>query len=57
MEFSVGATAQIELTVTAADTAIALGSGDVPVLATPRAVALVEQATVPPIAGVLSDGA
>ena len=36
----------MELTVTDADTAQALGSGDVPVLATPRVVALVEAATV-----------
>lgn len=32
--------------VTAADTAAALGSGDVPVLATPRLIALLEAATV-----------
>lgn len=41
-----GARATVELTVTDADTAIALGSGDVPVLGTPRVLALVEQATV-----------
>lgn len=41
-----GASAAVELTVTEADTAIAMGSGDVPVLATPRIVALVEQAAV-----------
>jgi predicted thioesterase len=34
------------LTVTDADTAIAFGSGEVPVLATPRIVALVEEAAV-----------
>ena len=39
-----GLSAQAELHVTEADTAIALGSGDVPVLATPRLVALCEQA-------------
>ena len=42
----VGALAQVELTVTDADTAQALGSGDVPVLATPRLLALAEAATV-----------
>jgi predicted thioesterase len=41
-----GLTATVELTVTAADTAAALRSGDLPVLATPRVVALVEEATV-----------
>jgi fluoroacetyl-CoA thioesterase len=42
----VGAAAQVELTVTDADTAQAVGSGDVPVLATPRVLALAEAATV-----------
>jgi len=42
----VGALARVELTVTDADTAQALGSGDVPVLGTPRVLALVETATV-----------
>jgi fluoroacetyl-CoA thioesterase len=41
-----GLTASITLTVGDADTALAIGSGDVPVLATPRLVALVEQASV-----------
>lgn len=40
-----GLTAHVELTVTEADTAIALRSGNVPVLATPRLVALCEEAT------------
>jgi fluoroacetyl-CoA thioesterase len=39
-----GLSAQVELEVTDVDTAIAIGSGDVPVLATPRLVALCEQA-------------
>jgi fluoroacetyl-CoA thioesterase len=38
--------ARVELTVTEADTAQSLGSGDVPVLATPRVLALAEAATV-----------
>lgn len=38
------------------DTAIALGSGDVPVLATPRLVALCEEATLAAVAGRLAPG-
>ncbi|SCG45106.1 thioesterase family protein [Micromonospora coxensis] len=44
--FPPGLTARVELTVTDADTAQAVGSGDVPVLGTPRVLALVEAATV-----------
>ncbi|MBQ0979002.1 MULTISPECIES: thioesterase family protein [Micromonospora] len=44
--FAPGLTAQVELTVTDADTAQAVGSGDVPVLGTPRVLALAEAATV-----------
>jgi fluoroacetyl-CoA thioesterase len=50
MELSAGLTAAVELTVTDADTAIAFGSGDVAVLATPRVIALVEEATVAAVA-------
>lgn len=46
MELQAGLLARVELTVTDADTAQALGSGDVPVLGTPRVLALVEAATV-----------
>lgn len=46
MDLPVGLTARVELTVTDADTAQTVGSGDVPVLATPRALALAEAATV-----------
>lgn len=42
----VGSTASLTRTVTEDDTAIALGSGDVPVLATPRLLAWLEAATV-----------
>lgn len=42
----VGALARVELTVTDADTAQSLGSGDVPVLGTPKLLALAEAATV-----------
>jgi fluoroacetyl-CoA thioesterase len=45
-EFSPGLSAKVELTVTDADTAQSVGSGDVPVLATPRVLALAEAATV-----------
>jgi predicted thioesterase len=46
MELEAGLTARVTLTVTDADTAQAWGSGDVPVLGTPRVLALVEAATV-----------
>src|SRR5215468_6940313 len=49
--------ARLELVVGEADTAIALGSGDVPVLGTPRVLALAEAATVAAAAGVLPAGA
>jgi fluoroacetyl-CoA thioesterase len=39
-----------------ADTARAIGSGDVDVLATPRLVALIEQATVDAVSGILEPG-
>src|SRR3954469_13449508 len=45
-EFAPGTAARVELTVTEADTAQSLGSGDVPVLGTPRLLALAEAATV-----------
>jgi predicted thioesterase len=51
-----GASAELSYVVTDADTAIAVGSGSVPVLATPRVVALCEQATVAATAGRLPDG-
>ncbi|PZM96856.1 MAG: thioesterase [Actinobacteria bacterium] len=44
--FTVGLSAQVELTVTDSDTAQTVGSGDVPVLSTPRVLALMEAATV-----------
>jgi|SRR5690606_27068317 len=53
---SAGLTAQVELTVTDADTAQALGSGDVPTLATPRVLALAEAATVAATAPKLAPG-
>lgn len=55
--FSPGATASVELIVTEVDTAQAIGSGDVPVLGTPRILALAEAATVVTVARQLPDGA
>lgn len=49
-----GSSATVDLTVTEADTALTIGSGDVPVLATPRLVALFEQAAVRAVDGQLS---
>ncbi|MEA2023559.1 MAG: hotdog domain-containing protein [Actinomycetota bacterium] len=57
MQIEVGTTATVRLVVGEADTAIALGSGDVPVLGTPRIVALMEQAAVAALAGSLDEGA
>lgn len=45
-----------ELVVGDADTALALGSGDVPVLATPRVVALCEEATLRAVEGHIGAG-
>jgi len=50
MPVTSGQQGQVSFTVSAADTAIALGSGDVPVLATPRILAWLEAATVVAIA-------
>jgi fluoroacetyl-CoA thioesterase len=51
-----GLTARVELTVTDGDTAQAVGSGDVPVLGTPRVLALAEAATVAATATKLTPG-
>jgi predicted thioesterase len=56
MEIVIGATGSAHLAVGDADTAFALGSGDVPVLGTPRIVALLEQAAVAALDGCLDDG-
>ncbi|MDI1465754.1 hotdog domain-containing protein [Catellatospora sp. KI3] len=55
-QLTAGLTAKVQLTVGDADTAQALGSGDVPVLATPRVVALAEAATVAATARALESG-
>jgi fluoroacetyl-CoA thioesterase len=51
-----GQRAEITVVVGVADTAAALGSGDVPVLGTPRLLALAEAATVKAVAGALAPG-
>lgn len=52
---AVGLKGEARLTVGEADTARALGSGDVDVLGTPRLVALFEQATLEALSGMLED--
>lgn len=56
MKLRTGLTAHTDLVVAAQDTAVALGSGDVPVLGTPRVVALAEAATIAAIDGALPPG-
>ena len=51
-----GSAAEVSLVVADRDTAIAYRSGDVPVLATPRLLALAEQAAEAAISGQLGDG-
>jgi len=53
---AVGLRATVRVTVTEADTALAMGSGDVPVLATPRLLALAEAAAVAAVAPQLEPG-
>lgn len=48
--------AEVELVVAESDTAVALRSGEVPVLGTPRVVALCEEASVAVVAGRLAAG-
>jgi fluoroacetyl-CoA thioesterase len=57
MTLEPGLEATLRYIVTGADTAAAVGSGEVPVLATPRVLALAEQATVAAVAGALEGGA
>ena len=51
-----GLTAEVAIAVTENDTALALGSGEVPVLGTPRVVALVEEASVKALESRLEPG-
>lgn len=56
MPLQTGLSAVVEIVVGDDDTAIAIGSGSVPVLATPRLVAICEQAAVAAIEGELPEG-
>ena len=56
MNVAVGLKGEARLVVGEADTAIALGSGDVNVLGTPRLVALFEQATIDALRNMLDAG-
>lgn len=55
MPVLVGVSAEIELTVGEADTAVAMRCGEVAVLATPRIVALAEEATLAALSGHLAN--
>lgn len=55
-DIQVGDSATLEFTVGPGDTAVALGSGDVDVLATPRGIAWVEAATCQAVADRLEPG-
>ena len=55
MTLAPGLTASVEIVVCDSDTATAMGSGNVPALATPRLLALAEAATVTALAGHLHD--
>ncbi len=57
MAVTPGLAASVTLVVEAADTSIALKSGDVPVLGTPRVIALAEQASREAVADELPEGA
>jgi len=56
MALEPGLAAEVNVAVTDDDTAIALGSGDVPVLGTPRVIALVEEASIKALEGRLQAG-
>lgn len=56
LELPPGLSAVVERVVEESDTASAVGSGDLPVLATPRLLALAEQATCAALAGHLPAG-
>lgn len=56
MPVKAGQSATVQLRVTDADTSIAMRSGEVPVLGTPRLLALCEEAAMQAVAGELADG-
>jgi fluoroacetyl-CoA thioesterase len=51
-----GLVAAVSLSVGEGDTALAMGSGEVPVLATPRLIALCEEASLEAVANTVPDG-
>lgn len=51
-----GVHGEVQHVVTEADTAVAMHSGDVPVLGTPRIVSLCEEASMDALAGLLTEG-
>lgn len=55
-ELAAGLKGEVKMMVTGADLAVALGSGDVEVLGTPRMIALAEAATVRALNGALEPG-
>ncbi|MES9539102.1 thioesterase [Actinomadura sp. NPDC000600] len=57
MKLTPGLRGEVEIVVAEADTAVQVGSGDVPVLATPRLLALAEAATVKAVGPWLEEGA
>lgn len=56
MSLTIGLSGRQEIVVSDEDSGITFGSGDVPVLATPRVVALAEAATVAALEGLLGEG-
>lgn len=56
MPLEPGLSGEVELTVADADTALAMHSGEVLVLSTPRVVALCEEASMQAVSGRLADG-
>ena len=56
MPLAPGLSAEVDLAVDDEDTALAFGSGEVPVLATPRVVALVEEASIKALDSCLDPG-
>ena len=56
MSLHIGLSASLDLVVTTEDTALAVNSGSVPVLSTPRLVALCEEASMNAVAELLEDG-
>lgn len=56
MPLEPGLAAAVSLTVGESDTALAMGSGEVPVLATPRLIALCEEASLRAVANVVPEG-